>query len=66
MIKIEDIEYAIMRLSEPELARLRDWFATYDADRFDAKIEADAQAGRLDAIAELALADWRTGRAKDL
>jgi hypothetical protein len=66
MTDVEDIGQAISRLSEDDLARLRDWFAAFDADKFDARIEADGQSGRLDALADLALADWRLGRAKDL
>jgi hypothetical protein len=66
MSEIEEIEHAISRLSEDDLARLRDWFAAFDAERFDARIEADAKSGRLDALADLALADWRQGRTKDL
>jgi hypothetical protein len=37
----------------------------FDADRFDAVIEHDAQAGKLDAFAEEALAAHRAGRSRD-
>jgi len=33
---------------------------------FDERIERDAEAGRLDALAEQALADFRAGRAREL
>jgi hypothetical protein len=38
----------------------------FDADRFDAAIEHDAHAGKLDAFAEEALAAHRAGRSRDL
>lgn len=37
-----------------------------DAMRFDAAIERDAQAGKLDALAEDALAEHRAGRSREL
>ena len=37
-----------------------------DAIRFDAAIERDAQAGKLDALAEEALAEHRAGRSRKL
>jgi hypothetical protein len=57
----EDIEKAIEQLDPRELARFRAWFEVFDADRFDAAIENDAHAGKLDAFAEEALAAHRAG-----
>jgi hypothetical protein len=56
----EDIEKAIEQLSPKELARFRAWFDLFDADRFDAAIERDARDGKLDAIAEEAIAAYRS------
>jgi hypothetical protein len=39
---------------------------TIDAIRFDAAIERDAQAGKLDGLAEEALAEHRAGRSREL
>jgi hypothetical protein len=55
MTTVEDIEKAIAKLSAPELDRLRDWFEEFQAARFDTKIERDANAGKLDRLAEQAL-----------
>jgi hypothetical protein len=55
----EDIEKAIEQLPPRELARFRAWFEAFDADQFDAAIERDVQAGKLDALAEEALAAHR-------
>jgi hypothetical protein len=61
MTTAEDIEKAVEQLAPRELARFRAWFEAFDADRFDAAIERDAKAGKLDALAEEALAAHRAG-----
>ena len=66
MTTAEDIEKAIEQLAPGELARLRAWFEAFDSDRFDAAIERDSRAGKLDALAEEALAAHRAGRSRDL
>jgi hypothetical protein len=66
MTTVEDIERAVARLGPDELARFRVWFAEFEAALFDQKIERDAEAGRLDPLAEQALADFRMGRAREL
>lgn len=66
MSSVEEIERAIERLPETELARLREWFEERDADLFDAKIERDAKAGKLDDMASRALADHDAGRTRKL
>jgi hypothetical protein len=66
MITVEDIEKAIAKLSVRELDRLHDWFEEFQAARFDAKIERDAEAGKLDRLAEQALVDHHKGRSREL
>jgi hypothetical protein len=66
MTTAEDIEKAIEQLAPRELARLRAWFEDFDARQFDAAIERDINAGKLDAPAEEALAAHRAGRSRDL
>jgi hypothetical protein len=66
MSTVEEIERAIERLPEAELARLRAWFEERDADLFDAKITRDAKAGKLDAMAQRALADHHAGLTRKL
>jgi hypothetical protein len=66
MTKVEDIEKAVEKLPAPELERFRAWFEQFDAARFDEKIERDAKAGKLDRLAEQALADHRNGHTRDL
>jgi hypothetical protein len=66
MTTVEDIEEAVSKLKADELARFRAWFVEFDAARFDEKIERDAKAGKLDKLADEALADYRAGRAREL
>jgi predicted transcriptional regulator len=62
----EDIEKAVEQLPPHELARFRVWFEAFDASQFDAAIERDAQAGKLDGLAEEALAEHRGGMDRGL
>ena len=66
MTTTEDIEKAVERLAPRELARFRAWFEAFDAEQFDAAIERDAHAGKLDALADEALAPHRAGRSREL
>jgi hypothetical protein len=66
MSTVEDIENAVANLPPDELARFRRWFEEFEAARFDARIERDAKSGRLDRLADEALADMRAGRAREL
>jgi hypothetical protein len=62
MTKVEDIEKAVSALPPKDFARFREWFEAFEAARFDARIEQDARAGRLDAPAQAALDDLKAGR----
>lgn len=62
MGKVEKLESEIRTLSPEELAAFRKWFREFDADVWDREIEADARAGRFDALAEAALKAHRAGR----
>ncbi len=63
---VEDLENAVAELPPDQFAKFRDWFEALDGARLDAKIERDAKAGKLDRIAEQALADFRQGHAREL
>lgn len=66
MTTAEDIEKAVEKLAPLELARFRAWFEAFDAQQFDAAIERDARSGKLDTLANEALAAHRGGRSRDL
>ena len=59
---VSEIEEAVLRLSPAELDAFRTWFAAFDADAWDRQLQEDVSAGRLDGLAEEALADFRAGR----
>ena len=66
MGKVEQIERAIKALSPDELEQLRAWFADFDAVHWDRQLEADVASGRLDKLAERALAEHASGRTTPL
>ncbi len=66
MSTVQEIEAAVRELSRHELGAFRDWFADFDAEAWDEQFKSDVQAGRLDSLAQEALADLRAGRCKDV
>ena len=64
MTKLEKIEREVEALTPDELARFREWFVEYDAMVWDAQIEADAKAGRLDKFIAKAKADIAAGKTR--
>jgi len=61
MTTAEGIEKAIAKLQPTELAAFRTWFEAFDGAHFDETIERDAASGKLDQLAEKALAQHRAG-----
>jgi len=66
MTKVEKLEREVRSLSAEDLAAFREWFAAFDAVAWDQQLERDVKAGRLDALADAALADHRAGRSQKL
>jgi hypothetical protein len=64
MTTIDTMEQAVQKLPAAESADLRTWFTQFDEDAWDAQIEADANAGKLDALAAEALAEYQAGKAR--
>ncbi len=65
MTTIDDIEKAVAKLAPNELAAFRAWFEAFDAQRFDEAIERDAKSGKLDRLAEDALAAHQSGQTRE-
>ena len=63
---VEDIEKAISELPQDELRKFRAWYEKFDSDAWDKQIEKDALNGRLDAIANTAIAAHKDGKSKKL
>ena len=66
MSTIHEIERAVRGLSREELTEFREWFLEFDAAVWDRQLQEDVAAGRLDALAEEAIADLRAGRTRRL
>ncbi len=66
MNKVENIEQEVQALTPSELAAFRRWFLEFDARVWDRQIEEDIREGRLDKLAEEALALDRAGKSKEL
>ena len=64
MRTVEEIEQAVAQLSKDQLAEFRAWYEQFSADAWDRQIEEDIAAGKLDALADAAIADHRAGRTK--
>lgn len=59
MSTVEEIETAIEKLSDHEVAELKAWL-------WDREIGDDAVAGRLDLLANEALSEYRAGKTRSL
>jgi hypothetical protein len=66
METINEIESAISSLSDHDLAQFRDWFAQYDAKKWDDQFEKDVKSGKLSGLAEKALGHFKAGNVREL
>ena len=66
MSSVAQIQTEIQKLTPAERRELEDWFAEIQADAWDAQIEEDIKAGRLDHLIGQAEADIAAGRTKPL
>lgn len=62
MSTVHEIEEAIERLPEADFFKLTDWISRRLDDAWDRQIEDDVKAGRLDRLAEEALAEYKAGK----
>ncbi len=62
MSSVEMITAAIAELPAQDVAQIRAWLAERAEAEWDAQIEEDERAGRLDSLAEKALAEHKAGR----
>ncbi|MGC3874909.1 hypothetical protein ACPF7Z_16755 [Halomonas sp. GXIMD04776] len=66
MDRVKAIKQKIQNLSSQKLQNFREWFARYDADNWDDKLEANVEAGEFESLADSALADHRAGKSREL
>ncbi len=66
MHTVEAITAAIAELPPEQVAKIRVWLDERAAAEWDAQIERDERAGRLDALAKQALAEHQAGLTRPL
>ena len=66
MADVKAIEEAVKALPPQDLAEFRRWFAEFDFAVWDAQIESDAAAGKLDKLLQEAAEDYAQGERRDL
>jgi len=66
MSTIAEIASAIKKLKPREIWKVGDLVDELREELWDRQIDADIKAGRLDKLADKALADYRTGHCKPL
>ena len=66
MQAVQELQSAVSQFSAEELARFREWFDKFDAEVWDRQFEEDAKSGKLDQLANQAIADFQAGKCKQL
>ena len=65
MTQVQRIE-EVASLPKVELAKFRSWFENFDAKAWDKQIEKDIVSGKLDDMANKAIADFKVGNYKEI
>lgn len=65
MDRVEEIETAIHNLPPDEFRRLIEWLRTFEQSRWDAQMNEDSSAGRLDFLFEEAESELAQGPLRD-
>ena len=66
MSTLEQIEAAILTLPLDEFQRLRKWFSDVNYELWDNQLEQDVANGKLDALAEEAIAEFKAGHCRQI
>jgi len=62
MVKtVEEVEKAVTQLQ-----KFRVWYEKFDSDAWDVQIEQDILTGKLDALADAAIADHKAGKSRKM
>ena len=64
--KLEQIEKNVSELEPEDFKAFAKWFEALQASRWNRQIETDIGAGKLDGLADKALADFRAGKTRPL
>ena len=66
MSTVAEIENALRALPVQDARTIADWLQDYLDEQWDRQIEQDAKSGKLDKLAEQALAQYNAGKTKPL
>jgi hypothetical protein len=61
VMTVEQIENAILSLSEQDFSKLRNWLLDLDYQQWDQQLEQDILNGKLDDLVSEALAEFEAG-----
>ena len=61
-MSLQELERAVETLPTPDFQRFSAWFDERRSEEWDRQIERDALAGKLDHLADAALAEYRAGQ----
>ncbi len=65
-MSVKEIEEAITQLAPADLAELKNWWDSHQAELWDHQIEADLEAGRLDSLLAEVDQEYEAGLARPL
>jgi hypothetical protein len=63
---VKSLENAVEQLGRNDLAEFREWFHAFEAAEWDAQIERDIHAGKLDKLAEEGIQEFKAGATRSL
>lgn len=66
MSTLEQIEAAILTLPPEEFKHLKQWLSDLDYQRWDEQLEQDIENGKLEALAEEAIAEFQAGECRKI
>ncbi len=58
---LKSLEHAVEQLGRDDLLVFREWCHAFEAAEWDAQIERDISAGKLDALADEGIKEFKTG-----
>lgn len=66
MSTLEQIEAAILTLPSDEFQKLKEWFFDLEYQHWDEQLEQDIADGKLEALAEEAISEFKAGHCREI
>ena len=64
--KLDELEKEVAQLPRDQLREFRAWYEQFDATAWDEELERDVASGKLDGLADSAIADHKAGKFREL